>query len=253
MHNLGTVMRYPATWVALVVLVAVEVALLRLFDPGPVLTLVLVGLGVMCAAAWPLVMLATGTTDQLRVRLSAFHTLDKAAFEQLEADLRKLKDNRGQLQLEELKQKQQNLVAILGKRFNVGEMTLSRYLAGAQEVYNTTLQNLREVAISLQSVSTIDATALEQRLAQLSPDDSEGAVERANLEHRIALLGSQRRRADELLALNEMALTALDTTATAMAEAAGSGSSTASEAAIKELEELATRAARYRTTDGFAK
>jgi hypothetical protein len=245
MKNVATVLKYPPTWVALVVVLVFEWLVFSWFDPPLVIAIVLVLLGVLSAVAWPITMLATGTLDRLRFRVSAFADLDKQVLAQLERDLRTLADPRGQRQLEELRGKRENLVSILGKRLDSGEITFSRYLASAQSVYSTTLQNLREVAIALQSVSAIDVAYTEQRLAQLDPDDPAAANERSNLESRLALHQSQRTRADELLALNEAALTTLDRTATAMASAPGDARGAASEAAVAELEELAARAAKY--------
>lgn len=245
MKHAAVVLRYPPTWIALVVVGVFEVLAFSWFDPPLIMAIVLVVLGLLSVAAWPLTMLATGTMDRLQFRTSAFESVDKQLLEQLERDLRVLADPRGQRQLEELKGKRENLVSILGKRFAKGELTLGRYLASAQQVYSTTIQSLREVAIALQSVSTIDVAYIEQRLGQLTEGDPAAERERANLASRLALHQAQTKRADELLALNEAALTTLDRTATAMASAPGDARGVASEAAVAELEELAARAAKY--------
>jgi hypothetical protein len=245
MRNLDTVVKYPPTWVAVAVVGAIEWFLFTTFDPPTFLAVLLVLLGLLSVAIWPIVMLATGTMDRLNVRLAGFEALAKNELEQLMGDLRKLTDSRGQRQLEELQSKRANLVAILGKRFNAGELTMQRYVGSAQQVYATTIQNLREVAISLQSISTIDPVFIEQRLEQLVDGDPAATAERDHLQSRLALHRAQTTRANDLLALNEAALTALDRAATEMADATGSSGGTASEAAVRELEALAARAASY--------
>jgi hypothetical protein len=87
-------------------------------------------------------------------------------------------------------------------------------------------------------------------LAELVPDDSDDASrerERATLQQRLELRASQRRKIAQLLAQNESALTALNRTATALADVPIGKRPEDAEAAMAALDELAARASQYAT------
>jgi hypothetical protein len=143
---------------------------------------------------------------------------------------------------------------VLQRRLDAGELTYSRYLATSQQVYNSALHNLQEVAVAHESISSIDDGYIDRRLAELnadadadSDDDASVARERSTLEARRELAVVQRRKIAHLLAQNESALTALNRTTTALADVPIGKRPEDAEAAMAALEELADRAADYAT------
>jgi hypothetical protein len=137
---------------------------------------------------------------------------------------------------------------VLNRRLDAGELTYARYLTTAQQVYLSALDNLHEIAISLRSISTIDRDYIEARLAELHSQSSDSAQsERASIEGRLELLTSQEEKVARLLAQNESGMTAMDRTATALADAPIGRTPEDAEAAMAALEELAQRAMKYAT------
>jgi hypothetical protein len=134
------------------------------------------------------------------------------------------------------------------RRLDAGELTYARYLATSQQVFSSALDNLHEVAVAYESISTIDEPYIERRLAELAADDSDvesANRERATLERRRELRSTQRRRIAQLLAQNESALTALNRTTTALADVPDRQEARGRRRGDGALEELADRAAKY--------
>ena len=151
-------------------------------------------------------------------------------------------------QLDALLSKRQSLINVLKRRLDAGELTYARYLSTSQQVFSSALDNLHEVAVAYESISTIDETYIDRRLAELDADDSDAASaarERETLERRRDLRTTQRRRIAQFLAQNESALTALDRTTTALADVPIGKQPEDVDAAMAALEELADRAAKY--------
>jgi hypothetical protein len=168
----------------------------------------------------------------------------------LRAELGALDDTQPTEQLDALLQKRQTMIKVLQRRLDAGELTYARYLATSQEVFSSALDNLHEVAVASESISTIDETYIDRRLAELAADDSDADSaerERATLERRRELRTSQRRKIAQLLAQNEAALTALDRTTTALADTPIGKQPADAEAAMAELEALADRTGNYAT------
>ena len=136
---------------------------------------------------------------------------------------------------------------MLQHRLDAGELTYARYLATSQQVFSSALDNLHEVAVASESISTIDETYIDRRLTELASDDSDPEAaerERATLERRREMRATQRRSIAQLLAQNESALTALDRTTTALADVPIGKKPDDADAAMAELEALADRAGR---------
>jgi hypothetical protein len=244
------VISYPPTWIAAVVLGVAVWAMIALFDPPGFLVGVLVGLAFLAAIGWPLTMSATGTLSQLQFAIPRVEEVDPRELAALAAELDALPDTQPAEQLAALQQKRQSLVNVLERRLDAGELTYSRYLATSQQVYNSALHNLREVALAYESISTIDEAYIDRRIAELVHDDSDDvsvARERSTLEQRRELRTSQRRKIAQLLAQNESALTALNRTTTALADVPIGKRPEDADAAMAALEELADRAAKYAT------
>jgi hypothetical protein len=242
------VVSYPPTWIAAVVLGLTVWAMIALFDPPGFLVGVLVALAFLAAVGWPLTMSATGTLSKLQFAIPRVEEVDPRELAALSAELTALPDPQPAEQLVALQQKRDSLVKVLERRLDAGELTYSRYLATSQQVFNSAMYNLHEVALAYESVSSIDDGYIDRRLAELSGADDESTLrERSTLETRRELGATQRRKIAHLLAQNESALTALNRTTTALADVPIGKRPEDADAAMAALDELADRAADYAT------
>jgi hypothetical protein len=242
------VVKYPATWLAIALVVVAVWAILAWFQPPTVMAVIVVVLGVIAVAVWPVAMSATGTLTRLQFEVPKLSDVDANGLVALEQELEALDDERPVHQLRAMRDKRNNLIDVLNRRLDAGELTYARYLTTAQQVYLSALDNLHEIAISLRSISTIDRDYIETRLAELHSQSSDSAQsERASIEGRLELLTSQEDKVARLLAQNESGMTAMDRTATALADAPIGRTPEDAEAAMAALEELAQRAMKYAT------
>lgn len=243
------VLAYPPTWVAIVAVLLAEWAILVWFQPPGLLAGILISLGAIAIIVWPITMSATGTLSKLQFEVPKLSEVDPMEMANLEQDLDALEDARPAHQLRAIQEKRDNLTEVLNRRLDEGELTYARYLTTAQQVYLSAVENLREVAIALQSISAIDEDYIDTRLEALSEGVNGEAAERerSSLEGRKALRRSQEDKVAELLGQNESAMTAMDRTATALADAPIGRAPEDAEAAMSALEELAQRAAKYAT------
>jgi len=242
------VVRYPPTWIAAVLLGATIWLVLTVLDPPALFVVVLIVFAVVAAVAWPFTMSATGTLAKLQFEIPRVEDVDPAEIAALRAELEVLTDTQPIEQLDALLSKRQSLINVLQRRLDAGELTYARYLSTSQQVFASALDNLHEVAVAYESISTIDETYIDRRLAELVDDDSDvdaATRERDTLERRRDLRATQRRRIAQLLAQNESALTALDRTTTALADVPIGKQPEDADAAMAALEELADRAAKY--------
>jgi PIN domain nuclease of toxin-antitoxin system len=242
------IITYPPTWIVAVLLgITVWTIVTRLQPPG-VFAIVLVILAVVAALSWPLTMSATGTLSQLQFAIPRVVEVDPRELAALADELDAIDDPQPAEQLRALQQKRETLIKVLERRLDAGELTYARYLATAQQVYSSALDNLHEVAVAHQSISTIDEAYIDRRLGELAVDDSDSESterERSSLVRRRDLRSEQRKRIAQLMAQNESALTALDRTTTALAEVPIGRRPDDADAAMAALEELADRASRY--------
>jgi hypothetical protein len=244
------VISYPATWVAAGVLALTTWALVAWLDPPGLFVIVLVGLVVGAAITWPLTMSATGTLAKLQFAIPRVQDVDPHELATLATELAALEDPQPAEQLDALRHKRETLTKVLERRLDQGEMTYARYLATAQQVYRSAVDNLGEVAVAYQSLSTMDDAYIGRRLDELTVDISDidaAERERSTLERRRELGSTQRRKIARLLAQNEAALTALDRTTTALADVPIGKRPEDTDAAMQALEELADRAGKYAT------
>jgi hypothetical protein len=244
----SAVVKYPPTWVAIVAVVLAEWAIIAWFEPPTMFIVILVALGVLAVAVWPITMSATGTLARLQFEVPKLRDIDRSELETLEQELEALGDVRPVNQLRALREKRNNLVEVLNRRLDSGELTYARYLTTAQQVYLSALENLHEAAIGLRTIDTMNREYIESRLAEVATSSSDSADrERESLEGRLALLTSQESRVNDMLAQNESAMTAMDRTATALGDAPIGRTPADAEAAMAALEDLAERAMKYAT------
>ena len=156
----------------------------------------------------------------------------------------------GSNQYKKIQDKFQTLNRILEQKLNPGELTHERFLGVAEQVYFSVLDNLQNVSTILESTSSIDVDYITERLVELG---GKGDLETADVEEmktlneRMALRDNQFKKVNELLTLNEQAMTKLDQTSSSLAsvQTTAGRSSTNFEDALTELEEIATSAEKY--------
>jgi hypothetical protein len=227
------------------VIVAVAATIL-LLEPAPLMTVVLIAVGVVFVVVWPLVLSATGTLKQLQFETPRLPEVSETELRLLGDRLDRLDDPRPAYQLTAIVEKRDNLVAMLDRRLQTGELTYARYQSTAQQVYLAVISNLREVDVAMGSISTIDPDYIDARLTALRDEaDESTAAEVRSLEDRRALATTQQAKVTYLLAQNESAMTLLDRTSTALADAPIGIAPQDAEAAMHALEELADRAGKY--------
>lgn len=246
----STVATYPPTWVAVTMVASAEWAMFSWFRPGLVGSLGLAGIGGVSLVSWPMVLSATGTVNRLQLSQRAHFDADRADLAGLTRDLEALSDPRPARQLKAIQEKRSGLVDVLGRRLDAGEMTFARYLDSVEQVCSSVIGNLGEVVVALRSITAIDENYVDIRLAELDEEASESSAavrEKASLEDRRAMQEAQERKVADLLAQNEAAMTAIDRTTTALADAPIGRDPEDMEETMAALEELAKRAAKYAT------
>jgi hypothetical protein len=245
----GLILRSPLTWIAVSVCALFVWGAWRWFEPPWLVRVASLILAIVVFGLWPLFYVRS----EQYVR-AAYGLNDQAEGDEARKVARLLEDfnalgfRQGGEQVGMLRQKYQNLAEVLRRRLDAGELTYRRYLGMAESVYLAAVENLQDVAITLQSISTIDPAALRLKIEDLKKDKDFAVPEAIDaIEDRRRIYAEQRQRIAKLLAQTEAAMTALDHTATALA-----GTRTAKgltdvgiEEAMKDLEELAGRAGKY--------
>jgi hypothetical protein len=237
---------YPPSWMAIAAVILAVVAILVLLQPTALFTVIVIGAGAVAIVVWPLTLSATGTLEQLQYQAPKLPEFSESELERLTSDLEALHDPRPAYQLQSITEKRDNLIDILDTRLQPGELTHSRYESTAQQVYLAVISNLREVAIAEKSISAIEPEYIDSRLDDLKDaDDTESEAEIRSLQDRRSLASTQEAKVTDLLAQNEQAMTLLDQTSTALANAPIGTAPQDAEAAMAELKHLAERAGKY--------
>ncbi len=240
----------PSSWLVLALCGAAPWLFHDWFRPGLAMTAAAVALAVALLALWPLLLMRDPAfIAGLMPAPGEIGAGGEARVRKLEADLDRLGSEQGVAQLRLLRQKLDRLVEVLRHRLDEGEVTYGRYLGTAEQVYLAAVDNLNEVVVTLTSLSGMDESYLDQRVADIERD---GVTEKERgeletIDRRRAVLQQQRDKLEDLLAENERALEVLDNTSAALAETRTRGGHAAlsAEDAIRELEALAGRTGRY--------
>jgi len=243
------VLGYPLSWIVIATVVLGVASILVLLDPSLFLALAVIAIGAVAIGVWPVILSATGTLRKLQYETPKLTEVSEIELRMLRDDLDLLDDPRPAYQLQAIGEKRDNLVAILGHRLEAGELTYARYRSSAQQVFRAVVSNLREILIAKKSISAIDPDYIDARLVELQAEDGDSTeTETSSLQDRRALAATQEAKVTYLLAQNESAMTLLDRTSTALADAPIGLGPHAAEAAMDALEELADRAGKYATS-----
>ncbi len=193
-------------------------------------------------------MSATGTLGKLQFEIPRVEEIDPHEIASLRAELGALADTQPTEQLDALLQKRQSLINVLQRRLDAGELTYARYLATSQQVFSAGARQpardrrgVREHQHDRRDLHRPTAGRTRRRRQRSQAAERE----RATLERRRDLRSTQRRKIAQLLAQNESALTALDRTTTALADAPIGKKPADADEAMAELEALADRAGNY--------
>ena len=172
----------------------------------------------------------------------------KQKLTKLKKELQQVESVTGIKQLELLEVKYHNFEEILSSKLSPTEMTYSRYLSMAEQVYLAVLDNLDKVFLTLKSISAVDKTHLNQRLSILEKESSSTTEkEKETLNRRLNLYEQQQNRTAEIILANERALTELDEVSAKMASVQmNKGRAELDlDIAMEELRHLAERTDRY--------
>ena len=138
-----------------------------------------------------------------------------------------------------------HVLDVIGSKFDQRELTYGRSRELVVEVCRSTLDNLATMTSLVSGVASIDADFVQRRL------DRDGerlpAEERQALQRRLQLVNETEDRLRDLLARNELALTALDDTAVSVAalETGRPQARIAADQALQDLRRFVDGAARY--------
>jgi hypothetical protein len=134
-------------------------------------------------------------------------------------------------------------------KFGPNEITYARYHSAAEQTYLSVLDRLREVATVLNSINPIHPKEINAKLQDLAKlgDSPQSVSEVSSLNERKLLWERQTSRIDEILALNEKAITEFDRVTSALSETRTQrGESNQDlDSAMAHLRELAERAKKY--------
>jgi hypothetical protein len=247
------VLRDARTWAAAAACAGYVFLFSRYLDPPAAALALAVAVAAGMFAAWCALFART------EEYVLAAHGLDRTGREEARDDVesiasefRELGYAEGEERVREIRQRYENLADILGRRLSSGEITHRRYLAMARAVYQGALENLRDVAIGLRNLKSLDPEALSMKLSDLGRRDRIVAPEALRAARdREALYEEERGRIATLLGETELAMTAIDRTSTALARTRTTRAADMDlSEAMKELEALAARTSKYASERG---
>ncbi len=172
------------------------------------------------------------------------------SIKQLGRELSKVNESHGLKQLDLLQKKYEAFKSILGNKFNVNEISYSRYMGMVEQVFLAALDNLKQVADITQGINVIDEDHIIRRIKQLRGATSAAASNNQELDAlvtRFELLQKQRDKVKAVLSQNEAAMTKMDEVMAAISiiDTSKNKATMDMDDAMKELETLAGRAESY--------
>lgn len=172
-------------------------------------------------------------------------------------ELKKVNELHGLKQLDLLNKKYEAFKRILGNKFNVSEISYSRYMGMVEQVFLAALDNLKQAADITQGINVIDENHIRRRIQQLQAanqghqsSNQSNTQELDALVTRFELLQKQRGKVKSVLSQNEAAMTKMDEVMAAISiiDTSKKQATMDMEDAMKELESLAARAKSYSST-----
>lgn len=116
-------------------------------------------------------------------------------------------------QFERVQKKLNNFKALLAEKFDSQELTYTRFLGAAEQVYFSALDNLQGITGALKTANNIDEDYIQERLRYLyalkKPEEAD-KKEIETLTQRKQLRKKQLEQVNSLLTLNEEAMTQID-------------------------------------------
>jgi hypothetical protein len=143
----------------------------------------------------------------------AFEKLKQQKSAELADDLKKLGCKQGQTQVAQFEDKFQNLLAVFRRVLSENELTFSRVMGTAEQVYRSGLENLERVVTLLLNTKDMDREDIAARVAALT---AKPARTRADdtilkaLQDQAGVYDQTTQEVEELLAANEEALATMD-------------------------------------------
>jgi len=142
-----------------------------------------------------------------------FEKLKQQKALELAADLKKLGCKQGQTQVTQFEDKFQNLLAVFRRVLSENELTFSRVMGTAEQVYRSGLENLERVVTLLLNVKDMDRQDIAERIAALEKKATRNHADDTNLkalQDQAGVFDQTEQEVDELLAGNEEALATMD-------------------------------------------
>lgn len=180
--------------------------------------------------------------------------IKKDLYESLEdcAQLKGIREyaRHGREQFKKVQAKYENVNELLEEKLSTGELAFNRFMGAAEQVYLSTLDNLKQIVGLLKSAGSIDTDYINRRISGMKAGGSFSEAEQKELDalnKRLELRRKQLGKVNDLLSNNEEAMTKMEETTAAIAamKTDGGFASTDFETAITELQELAERAEIY--------
>ena len=180
----------------------------------------------------------------------AINAQRSATLQDLEADLKAAGSMEGLKQLERFHEKIVTFEAVLGEKLTKEELTYGRFLAIAEEVFLSGIENLRSMTLALAGVKTVDEKYIRNRMGALQKSAGRSETQSKELESLQAQLdtgASQREKVQRFLAENEKALAEMDQAIAAIGDmkTATGRNLLDMESAMAELARIASRAKEY--------
>ncbi|MBN1699718.1 MAG: hypothetical protein JW881_19545 [Spirochaetales bacterium] len=153
-------------------------------------------------------------------------------------------------QYEKIRAKFDNFKRILSEKFDVSELSYARFFGTTEQLYLSVLDNLEDIMNSLETISNIDDAYIEERLAYLAglekPEEAD-MREIETLTIRKDLKKDQSEHINELLTINEEAMTQIDLSMSVISrmKTKTGHASIDMESARKDLEDLINRTKKY--------
>jgi len=142
-----------------------------------------------------------------------FEKLKQQKSAELAGDLKKLGCKQGQVQVTQFEDKFQNLLAVFRRVLSENELTFSRVMGTAEQVYRSGLENLERVVTLLLNIKDMNRADIAARITVLEEKPKRTHADEISLkalQDQAGVIDQTVQEVDELLAGNEEALATMD-------------------------------------------